>query len=98
MPVGKNSSLNLDSLGALIGTTYTVQEIHSYPNILKPKVENGVFVNNGDYVEVGGYNSGAIGALLYGDLNSKDMSPLSGAAHAFRSRWIYYSIFFRALQ
>ena len=75
MPVAKSGALNLDSLGALLGTTYTVQEIQSYPNLLVPKVENGVFVNNDQYVSVGNYNSGAIGALLYGDLNSPNIKP-----------------------
>ncbi len=74
-PVAKSGALNLDSLGALLGTTYTVQEIQSYPNLLVPKVENGVFVNNDQYVSVGDYNSGAIGSLLYGDLNTPNIKP-----------------------
>ena len=62
-------SLYLNSLGALLGTRYTVQEVFSY-ELITPKIENGVFLNDSEYEYFGAYNAAAVGPLLYGPLNS----------------------------
>ena len=65
--------LNLDSLGAILGTVYTVQEVLSYP-LITPQIENGIFKNNSSYVTFGSYVSGAVGPFLYGALNNPNQS------------------------
>ena len=58
--------LNLNSLGALIGTTYTVQEVFTQKG-LAPVITNGVLTNYNEIkVQNGRYGAGRIGPYGYG--------------------------------
>ena len=97
-----NAAFDMSSLGALIGTTYSVQEIFSYNSML-PVVENGVITNHSQMHSISNYGDGwtfgsfkggttpNIGAGTDG-VNNLYMTPVDQISFAgsYAGHWTYF--------
>ena len=76
-----NTSLNLDSLGALIGTSYSVQEVIGYPDVAEPSISKNVI--SSIPASLGTYFTSSLGSFKYGLLRRNQATELTGYSKNF---------------